>query len=211
MFQPKSLVALAGAEACKLELDDDLKFCVEAIATETVFTRRIRRNYVPSARGYALKKLWAEDFKRVHMQGRDRIHYLHWELARACVSGHPNSAQLLPRGYFDPRGGADDDVCRTLWAVNKSWALLDRAGVPHKDVRIQGRRQVHGLTPETILACLRQRQMHSLDKPTEMQCHHYGGTNNVCWRPPCGPPTPGPTGGDKDVPESLNAIFWDCE
>ncbi|KAH7710859.1 hypothetical protein AAVH_21849 [Aphelenchoides avenae] len=204
MLQPKSLTAIACAQACKL--DDDLKFCVEAIATEKAFSKRIIPSYVPSTQGYALKKLWAEDFKRVHMQGRERVHYLYWELARDCVDGHPNPADLLPPDYFS-EAGAEHKVCRTLRAVNKSWTLLDSAGFPHQDVRIQGRRLVHGLSPETILACLRQRRLQNLDKPAEMQCHHYGGTNNVCWRPPCGPSTPRRFC-NKHVPKTLEDLFW---
>ncbi|KAH7717162.1 hypothetical protein AAVH_15419 [Aphelenchoides avenae] len=209
MFQPKSLVTIAGAYLC--DQDDDYKFSVKALATEKAVARRIRRNYVPSARGYAVKKRWAEDFKRVHMRAQEPIYYLSWDLAAAYVNSHPDPAQLLPRGYLQARGGADDEVSRTLGAVNKSWQLLDRTGIPQRDAPIIERRQVHGLPFETIRACMLHRQTHGLDKKAEMRCRHNAGTNQTCWRPPCGPPLPKPPAGDKNVPESLDDIFWDSD
>ncbi|KAH7668187.1 hypothetical protein AAVH_19817 [Aphelenchoides avenae] len=208
MFPLKSLAAIAGTHVC--DQDDEFKLCVKILATEKAVTKRVRRNYVPSARGYAVKKRWAVDFKRVHMQGRQPLCFYRWALARACVNGHPNPVELLPSGYLASRRRADDEISRTVASVNKSWARLDRAGIPHREAGIRERRQVHGLDFETIRACMGDRLTHRLDKPEEMRCRHNAGRNGTCWRPPCGPPLPRMSD-DKDVPESLNDIFWDSD
>ncbi|KAH7710858.1 hypothetical protein AAVH_21848 [Aphelenchoides avenae] len=102
MSQPKSLAAIAGAYLCNQ--DDDFKFCVTAIATEKA-VRAFRQgrpftNRLLPARGYGVMKRWAENFKRVHVEVREPVYYLRWDMAKVYVDGHPNPAELLPHGYL---------------------------------------------------------------------------------------------------------------
>ncbi|KAH7724290.1 hypothetical protein AAVH_08178 [Aphelenchoides avenae] len=162
MFQPKSLAAIAGAQLCNQ--DYDFKFCVTAIATEKAVQAfrqgRPFTNRLLPARGYAVMKRWAEDFKRVHVEGREPVYYLRWDLAKVYVDGHSNPAELLPHGYlwqFGPLSSskrADDEINRTVRVVTEAWALLDFKSIPRREVGCPERRQVHGLGPKTTDACM---------------------------------------------------------
>lgn len=218
MFQPKSLAGIAGAHVCNQ--DDEFKLCVKIIATEKAITKRRRHRQAmsftravvsPSGRDYAVMKRWAVDFKRVHMQHRQPIDHYRWDFAQACVDGHPDPSVLLPRDYLARRGGADDEVDRVVKAVTKSWALLDRDGIPRREARIPERRQVHDLCFDAIRECLAHRRLYSLDRKAEMRCRHNAGTNMICWRPPCGPPEVR-SDGDRHVPPGLaDTLFWDSD
>lgn len=183
-FQPKSLLSLASN---KLRIMDvGFRFCVWAHATQAAAIRRVQYHHYTLLVGHKFVVMvrWAEDFKRVYMEGREPIPAILWDTAAEFVRQHPNPYRLLPAKYLDLNGRADAMIKRVHKCVAHCWRLADKDLIPRFDAKVPSRRPVDGLHETSVRECLLHRYHFYMDERAEIRCPHDGGTNLVCWQHP---------------------------